>query len=380
MKKFAILGDPDSIWIKMYIKEVLSSDSIHIVIFTDKEVSQDTRKQYPNNVKIVACLSGRLSKKLKIDKLEYLIRVYLAFAKEGKFDFLHIHFVNSRKLMLSNMVKRCVDRSVITFWGSDLLRKNKKELHKMEKYLEEADRITVGSNEMKKFFSNNYPEELCKKMSVVRFGVNGLSAIHSMQRSSDDLRKDWNIPVEKIVLSVGYNGGIQQNHIKVLEVIKTLPLELRKKIFLIFPMTYGLQNEYLKRVEEYAHETDCDFQILTDFMDSNRIAELCVLTDVFIHAQETDAFSASVQEYLCAGKLLISPVWIKYDELINNNIYYWEFNTFDEISELIKKYISTGLSADECERLVGNKERMYLLSSWSNLRHKWLEVYDSIGS
>lgn len=375
MKHIAILGDPSSIWIKTYVNEVFENDSDSIVIFTDKPVNEETQNFYSNKIKIISCSNKKIVKKLKLDKILYLLKTLYAFSKEEKFDYLHVHYVNNRKLIAVNAVKRYVKKIIITFWGSDLLRKDRNELNKMSKYLENANKITVGSNEMKKFFINNFPEKISNKISVVRFGVNGLSAIYNMQTSQSDIKVNWGIPNEKYVFTIGYNGSEQQNHIRVLNELKNIPENLRNNIYLILPMTYGLNEDYYKKIKTLIEDIGCEYLLLLDYMDTDEIAKLCNITDVFVHAQKTDAFSASVQEYLCAGKLLINPSWITYDELINNHVFYWEFKTYDELKTKIEHFISSGLTDDEEKFLNNNKQIMFMLSSWDSLRHKWLELY-----
>ena len=230
MKRIAILGDPESIWIKTYVNEVLNRRYFYVVILTDKSVPEGLQEEYPDNVRILSCTNAEWTKRIKISKYIYLVKAYETLKREGKLDYLHIHFVNNRKLLLSKMVRHLVGNIIITFWGSDLLRKSNKELIKFENYLEHSDRITVGSNDMKIFFYKVFSPQICEKMSVVRFGVNGLSAIYNLKQNNNELRNKWDIPIDKIVISVGYNGSKQQNHLDVLDSLNNIPNEMKEKI------------------------------------------------------------------------------------------------------------------------------------------------------
>jgi hypothetical protein len=42
----------------------------------------------------------------------------------------------------------------------------------------------------------------------------------------------------------------------------------------------------------------CEYSIVSQFLSDEDIARLRIAKDIFIHAQKTDAFSETVQEYL----------------------------------------------------------------------------------
>ena len=370
MKKIAVLGDPNSIWIQTYVKEVLSSSYFdEVVIFSDRIFNYD-EKQYPQNVRIRYCLGNKVS---------YICSLLTGFLSEGKFEYIHIHYINLRKLLGASLVKWRSRHTIATFWGSDLLGKGSGELKSFTKYLHKIDCVTVGSKDMSEYFKNVYSEELTKKMKVVRFGVSGLEPIYNMTIPYEKLRDKWGIAPNKYVITVGYNGSKRQNHANVIEQLKMIPSDLAERCFLIFPMTYGVSGDYIDEIKKLLSSSGYNYRILTDFMDYDTVAELCCLSDVFIHAQDTDAFSASVQEYLCAGKLLMNPNWIIYDELKNNNVYYWEYESYTELKQLIIHYLSDGLSKDEKAKIQANREKMYRMSSWQYIKNDWQALYDETG-
>lgn len=177
------------------------------------------------------------------------------------------------------------------------------------------------------------------------------------------------------MITIGYNGSQEQNHFEVLASLENFANEIKNKIYFILPMTYGLEDSYYHKIETYLTDKGYDFKILTEYMDLSAIASLCAITDVFIHAQKTDALSASIQEYLCAGKLLINPKWIVYEELKQKNVFYWEYTNYSEICDLVSKYVTYGVSSDEERMLADNKEIVYKLSSWDELKHEWIRIY-----
>ena len=94
-------------------------------------------------------------------------------------------------------------------------------------------------------------------------------------------------------------------------------------------MTYAVNEEYSLRVKDEMNDS-CEFEvsILEDYLTPDQMAELFVKSDCMIHAQITDALSASVQEILYAGKLVFNPEWlasvidsVPYELKVNNDIF-----------------------------------------------------------
>ncbi|MBS5843763.1 MAG: glycosyltransferase [Clostridiales bacterium] len=377
MKRIAILGDPNSIWIQTYVNEVFREyvGQFDIYIFTDKTVESGNLSKLPQYINIIECVPGGLVRKLHADSLGYLFKMFMNFHKLVPFDYIHVHFVNKRKLSALRVFRKYYKKSIVTFWGSDLLRKSDSELCKMKKILNDAEYITVGSTQMKEFFIQKFDEINTEKLYVKRFGVNALNPIMRISESNNVIRSRLDIPFNKIVITIGYNGSQEQNHFEVLASLENFANEIKNKIYFILPMTYGLEDSYYHKIETYLTDKGYDFKILTEYMDLSAIASLCAITDVFIHAQKTDALSASIQEYLCAGKLLINPKWIVYEELKQKNVFYWEYTNYSEICDLVSKYVTYGVSSDEERMLADNKEIVYKLSSWDELKHEWIRIY-----
>ena len=372
-EKILILGDWESIWLKKYVENVLNEDQRKIVIINDKySISAfDVKSE-------IVCLPSKKSTLLSNPRLRflvYLLETRRAVKKYGRFDFVHVHYVNRGKLLALRYLKKYSPKIISTFWGSDLLRKDNKELLTYEKYIEMSDNVTLASKELLKKFESVYGQKYAKKVLPIRFGISALSKVNYGLINRDKCREEWEIPNDKKIISIGYNGSEGQNHIPVINAIKRLPADIRKKIFLIFPLTYGLKPEYLLELEQSLKDIECGYKIFTEFMDDTETMKLRTVTDLFIHAQRTDALSASVQEYLFAKKLLLNPSWIEYQEFKKMGIYYWEYHEFDELPKLLKKYVAFGLQEDQKMRLKGNQELIAAYSSWESSSEEWKKLY-----
>jgi hypothetical protein len=107
-------------------------------------------------------------------------------------------------------------------------------------------------------------------------------------------------------------------------------------------------------------------------MYSEDVARLCLSTDILIHAQVTDAFSATVQEFLYGGSLLINGGWLDYSDFDLNNIKYIEFNKFDDLPIILDKTL------DDIQNIKfnmgGNRKNLLNISSWAANRKNWMRI------
>lgn len=375
--KIGIFGDCNSIWVVTYVKEVLLRiNNCKVYIFSDKQLDISG---YDNldNVYIIPCGGSKFLKNSRLAVITYIFDVTRNVIKEKEFDYFHIHYVNNRRLFVTRLLKKYTKKTIVTFWGSDLLRIDKGELKKYTKYLSCIHAITVGSKHMMKYLESVYDKDIVNKTMVLRFGVNGIDAIHNFQLSKNEAKKNMKFPINKTIVCIGYNGSFGQNHIKVIKELSNLNKELKKKVFIVIPMTYGLEEDYYSKVRKEIENTGFDYMFLLDYMNANTIANLCFATNIFIHAQETDAFSASVQEFIGAGALVFNPQWIRYEELDSNNAYYVKYDSFKDLKNKVADYLLGNTYLVNEKKLNNNKEIMYRLSSWNALSTKWLKLYEN---
>jgi len=191
----------------------------------------------------------------------------------------------------------------------------------------------------------------------------------------DDYRKELGIPADKMTLTCGYNGSKGQQHLKILEAIMKLDPSLRKNIFLLLPMTYGTTAEYLREIIGQINKTGLPYRIFTTLMNANEVAKLRISTDIVVNIQTTDAFSASLQEHIMAGNILIVGEWLPYDYLKENDIYHFKTN-LDDLPEKLSMCLATiDLHKQMAEK---NKEKIYNFSSWNNTIKDWISIYNEL--
>jgi len=246
-------------------------------------------------------------------------------------------------------------------------------------FLDKCSAITLETQLMHDLLIARTKPNYENKIRKITFGIEGFEHIDYIIDHEDRnvSRQRLGIPLDKIVISIGYNGNPNHQHIRVLEQLKQLDDILLSRIFIILQMTYGnIDPEYHSEVKRKAENMSCQFKIFSDYMSNTDIARLRCATDIFVHAQTTDSFSSSFQEYIYASAIVLNAKWIKYKELESVGIKYIEYNSFDEIPFLIKD-ILVNIDRYRLE-YSNNKQILKSFFSVSAVEKKWRGIYENL--
>jgi len=139
-------------------------------------------------------------------------------------------------------------------------------------------------------------------------------------------------------------------------------------------MTYGNLNiDYHEEVREKIRSITNNFKIFENFMQTEDIARFRCCADIFIHGQTTDALSASFQEYIYAGAVVLNAKWLQYNELEERGIRYIEFGSFEEIPMLVTKIVS---NLEEYKlAFSNNRDILRAFSSVEAVSQEWYSIY-----
>ena len=134
-------------------------------------------------------------------------------------------------------------------------------------------------------------------------------------------------------------------------------------------MSYGGTRGYRNSVIAMAKKVGFECIDIQHFLTNEEVAELRIITDLYINAQVTDAFSGSICENLFSDTVLINARWLRYKEFEMYNFKYLEFENINEINFLIKKAFNQKID------VIGNKQLVWKLRSWEHCSSKWEEIY-----
>lgn len=381
--RYLVIGDAGSMHIFNFVKTVLlpKGYEVHLLTLSSDPVRENFREFYRENGVVVHSIAEKnyrnLDKKDKFHRTLNIFRKLNLMNDVPKVDICHIHSVYKTACLMVLLNKKKYKKLILSYWGGDIEDKTPSVIKMRAKCFDRANAITVTVKETYNEFRRIYEDKYDKKLSICRFATDGLGCIKklSQEMSRSDCRKNYNIPDGKICITCGYSAYAEQHQDKCLEIISSLPEDIRKKIFVIVPMQYGrFDGEYIKKVKEIGENMDVECRILEEFVPFEISAQLAIATDIYLHLRDTDAFSNALKEHVFAGSYVIKGDWLKYPELDDMKASVESIPSFDELGNRLKEIIEKIEISDKITLF----EPIYELYSTESIIKQWNDVIESV--
>ncbi len=305
-----------------------------------------------------------------------LARIYLKlfrrhFTKQNtkQYDIIDIHFIEAE---YSKYIPTLGKKYICSIFGSDLFRTTSKQKSKQQILFKNANGIVLSKN-MCPYFEESFPG-LESKYYFNQYGSNRLDAIDTIIETKNikELYIKYKIPKGKIVLTCGYNGKQQQQHIKLLNQLTLLPNEVKSKLFLVLPLTYGLNDEYFLHIKKALANTQIESLTLTEYLTDDELIETRIISSITINTQTTDALSSSIKEAFVAKDTVLAGEWLPYDIYTDMGVIYQKIS-FSNVNEKLMNAIN---NIDETEEMRNeNCKKILAFASWNTLIGKWVNLY-----
>lgn len=295
-------------------------------------------------------------------------QIILILSKE--YDVLDFHVFHRG---IDAPIKKLIDKKKIkiTIWGSDFYRADTVRREQQKNIYEKCDCIQVATTGIKQDFLNYY-KKYEEKIYVSNFGVKLFDDIIEIEKRGFPNRFKIDNNKGKTMIVCGYNGSEAQQHLRIIGAFQNIRKELKEKVFIIVPMTYGANTEYVNLISAELDKTNINYQILQTHLTDQEIVQLRIEADLVVNMQTTDAFSGSLQEHLFAENLLLVGSWLPYSILEEHKIFY-KTSDFDHLQINIEDCLD---NLDKYRSQVcGNKEKIYNISSWEVAGKKMSEIY-----
>ncbi|MBQ4284574.1 MAG: hypothetical protein IJB96_11695 [Lachnospira sp.] len=348
-KRILLIADAASMFTYEYVQCMIEKGMELVIVdrsFGNGSAGADYYKYYEaNNIKLVGLYNDK--KYSRCMKLIAVIRTL------GVFDVCHIMYFSDLAAILAFVCINQFKQVVVNYWGSDLYVPPPQMEREQKFLLDYADQIIVCAKDMKQYFLNKYPDIKCC-VDIVHF--NGLILPRILK---DEKVPNYDIiPTnnEKLVVAFGYSGNAAQQHLMFIELLKKCSKTVRDKIYVIFTMTYGLSKEYYSEVVNALADVDFEYKIVTDYMTDEQVISLRQNTDVFVYAELTDAFSASMQEYIYCQAVPVIADWLSYPLFDEYEV---DINGFSNEEELLNLFSDIVEEFDVYkQRALKNKEKI----------------------
>ncbi len=373
-KKILIIGDGSSVFVLNHAKNIAKySDNFDLDILLTNSYLKEEYKQYFKNF-YFTYTNSFLTKIPKIKGAIIRLMIIIALLKfKKKYDIVHIQFMNDN-IIYFNIFSKFAGKVIISIWGSDFYKAKGFNLWLKKRILRTADIITFANDQTKDDFQKKISTNADYK--ICRFGLLPLEYIENLNSSKTESKKFFNIPEDKIVITIGYNLNKNQQHIKIIEEIEKLKTHSYfDNLFFILPLTYPEDKfNYKSEIKNQLIKSVINYRLIEDFLPEFDNAHLRNASDIMIQLQISDQLSGAMQEYLCTENLVITGSWLPYKILIDNEINMILLNSISELNSVLHKSI---LNLENLKQsLSKNRGIIMKLSSWKENAKNWIELYE----
>jgi hypothetical protein len=309
-------------------------------------------------------------------KVQTRLRAYanalISILTMPRYDIVNLHFLSLWACVVSGLVRMRSRGVVLTIWGSDFYRSIDWKRAIFRHLLGSCDIINFGNSKTAEAFSEAFPKTK-NRLRVCSFGIGKLDIIDSLAESETlaQIRASLGILLDAIVVCCGYNGILAQNHIKIIEAASQLSPSAQSRCIFIFPMSYGGTQDYRIEIKERLARTGLTYRVIENFNSDIDIARWRLVTNILVTIQQTDQLSATVQEHLYCGAVLVAGNWLPY-ELLER----WKApmirTTIESLSSAMESAILrvSGTSAD-----AGLREQIQSASGWLSAIERWGAIF-----
>ncbi len=377
--KILILGNINSMFILNYAKELKAKMNCEVDIFTapiqlqEKEYAKQFIKYFDNIYEISKYNNGIINHIPKIRRILQIKSTANQIDNLGNYDICHIHYLEYIYGLIASQIVKKSKKLVISVWGSDFYRSpwwGKKIQHCIIKY---AHKITFSNKETLEEF-DKYFKVNNDKYQVIRLGSAPLKILKNIENiSKEKCKASFNIPINTLVVTCGYNASVAHQHISIIKSIENIKYKLPANILFIFPFTYGFNREYFLKVKDLLDKSNLNYKILTNFLSDYKVAQLRKASDIMINLPISDQLSGSMQESLYTGNIVIAGDWLPYKILEEKGIFTLKVSSVGEVGEKLLYSVNNLRKLKESRK--GNSQIIWNISSWDKNINDWIQMY-----
>lgn len=269
-----------------------------------------------------------------------MVKLFATLARKQKYDFINIQFAMPFLAHAIPWFKKLTDHIIITPWGSDVLRVDKKEeIRKSRELFRAASCIMVDAeSQLAKEAVTKFKFDPDKILSLP-WGMEYVDFFQEEKPSATVEESKARFGLEgRYVISCGYNARPVQRHEAIIDAVAAIKDKLPENLTLLFPFTYGWPHcdAYAQSILNKCTSYGIQGMVIRDFLDYPDIYKLRNATDIFVHVQTTDAYSACVMQYILCKIKIVHGAWMKYNDLEQfQPLFYFPVHQLEELPGVI---------------------------------------------
>ena len=291
------------------------------------------------------------------------------------YDVILILWVDPRNMFAINIYKKIGRNIILVPLGSDVLRTSKLSHKFLMPCYQKADYIALPPAGFQQTVKQLFHIK-DSKIVTLDFGSDQIDTLLNSKISRLEAKKELGI-TEKYVITIGYNAAKAQNHLMILEQLVQVKKQLPENLFLILPMTYPkspVLEEYITKVKAYLNNIGFNYRIFETYLDEIQLILLRKCSDIFLHAQTTDANCATIFEYLLSDCTTLNGNWLHYPELEKYNMPYFTFNSIKDLGSCLIKAIKNPEQHKPSLCLINDMAQ----KGWNYQIKLWIEFLNSL--
>lgn len=265
-------------------------------------------------------------------------------------------------------------KTLLAALGSDVLRTSRFKSWLQSIAFKETDFVAANNRyRFSQWLTNrfNIPEYKCR---FLVFGSDSITSIIEMRQKYSKIfcQEQLGLPPSTYNIVCGYNASLNQRQELMIESLVLNKNLLPKDYLIIVPLTYGLDKDILiDKLKKKCEKASLNVVFLTEYLSSQQVTYLRLITDLFIHIQATDAYNASLQEFMLAGAQCINGRWLKYDTLEEHGKVFHVIDEPEDLSIFLRDWFSGKIEPIqlpiECEdEIRQGKDWKIVLSYWKD--------------
>lgn len=313
-------------------------------------------------------------------KIVSLKKQFKKLSNNHKFDIIDIHFPHYYMAAAMPCLRKMSKNIVVTPWGSDILRVDGFRAKILFRgVLAKCDYITTAiDGNVGKRILENLPNSH-KKFYFQAWGSETIDYIvHHIKETNTTAAKERFGLAGKYVITCGYNAFRAQNHDKIIDAIAGKRSQLPENLKLLIPVSYGAydKDKYIAELKKKCQEAHVDALFVEEYMTVADVFLLRMATDIFVHAQNTDAGCASLQEYVLCDKKIVHGSWIRYPKLdVYSPLCYYAASDFSALGDVI-------VDAYHAEPIKFSQEAIDYIKSngWEVRRKEWNDMFEKLAT
>ena len=381
-----LLGKTDSIFVRDFCREILDPAYAKTVILTQsfsEEYQQDYKEAKIKEIRWPECflkgIRSQLSSLFCLPRIWSRLRGEIGFGK--KIDVFHVHYVECLHLVYFFPFWRNAQKRILTFWGSDIYSISFWSKKFLPFFLRKASVIVFMIPDQHVFFQSIYGNKYDKKVKVIDFGNSMIDELDKVlaKYTKEECKSYFHLPLDKVIVHIGYNASRAQQHLEVIESILDLPEQILDQIKMIISVAYKKDNdfeEYKEHLVTKLEEAKADYCFVDKYMQGEELAMFRRSCDLFIYGQKTDARSESPLEYIYGGAEFICPGWLAghYEILDQAKARYYVYSDFGSLNHCIQLCLK---DRDKPKGKISQAGRQKIRDeiSWDSVRGEWKNLY-----